>query len=1441
MRQLQILIVDDHEVSRRGIRSLLDSSTNWIVSEAVDGLDAIEKAKALRPDIVLMDISMPRMNGLEATRVISREVPTSKVVIVSQNDPSVTRRQAKEVSAVAYVPKSDLPEMLLPTLHKLMDENGAARPTNGEASRPAAASGQWLAGGGQLGKLIREHDWSKTPLGAIDNWPQSLRISVNLMLNSRHPMWIGWGPEMTFLYNDAYISVLSLAKHPECLGHPACEVWAEIWDICGPLANKVFEKGEATFVDDVHLFMSRGEFLEETYYSFSYSPIHDENGNIGGLFCPSTETTPKVLNARRLRTLSELSAKALIEKSTDATCASFFATIAKNPDDVPFALLYLLDADGRHALMAQSTGISEGIERVSPSQIDLQGESAESHFWRINEVFGSGRSEIVSLQSLDSVPTGPAGQRVAQAIVLPVTSRGLVRPIGILMAGVNPTRPLDSEYRTFYELMAGQVATAILNARAAEEERNRVQALAEIDRAKTAFFNNVSHEFRTPLTLMLGPVEDLLAKSHTDLSPAAKNQLELVNRNGSRLLRLVNTLLDFSRIEAGRMRVVYQPTDLSAFTIELASVFRSATEKAGLRLALDCPILSEPVYVDRDMWEKIVLNLISNAFKFTFAGEIGVSLLQAGNNVELRVRDTGVGIPAKELPHLFDRFHRVEDTRSRTHEGSGIGLALVQELAKLHGGSVRVESALGQGSTFIVTIPLGKAHLPADRIGGARSLVSTAVGAAPFVEEALGWLPDTESAASSEELPLDYEPMTEPRAPSHQLYPGLTELSRVLVADDNADMRQYLVRMLADRYDVQSVANGKLALEAVRERPPDLILTDVMMPELDGFGLLRELRSDPKTSSIPVIVLSARAGEEARVEGIEHGADDYLIKPFSSRELLARVQTHLELARVRKQSEDGLRQRTEQFETLLNVAPLCVYLVDANFRILQINPPARRSFGDIPDLIGRDFNEVIHILWPKQYADEIAERFRHTLESGESHVVPERMEIRSDRGVREIHEWQIHRIPLPDGTHGVVCYFRDISAQVVAREVLRESEDRLRYLAAIVDCSSDAIISKNLDGVITSWNKTAEHMYGYTAEEAIGKNITLILPPRRLAEEKMILERLRRDERVEHFETTRVRKDGTEIEVSLTISPVKDAHGRIVGASKVARDITERKQAERALVDSEKRLRALADSLEEKVRNRTAELRRQNREIFDQSRQLRELSQHLIQIQDNERRHIARELHDSAGQVLTALGMNLAAIADYAKDGSPKLAEAAEEGQALVRELSQEIRTMSYLLHPPLLDECGLSEALPWYIQGLKERSGLEITLAMPENFGRISRDMELVIFRIIQECLTNIHRHSGSKVATIRLDRNDKYISLDVEDEGKGISPEKLAEIQVQGTGVGIRGMRERVLQFGGQLKIESEGRGAKISIILPSGDGIDTTAVKNIERAEAAKFDLE
>jgi signal transduction histidine kinase/PAS domain-containing protein len=648
MSSLRILVVDDHETIRRGLRSLLSTRPDWTVcGEAADGLEAVEKAKTLRPNAVLMDLSMPRMNGLDATRILRREVPESKIIIVSQNDPDVVHRQAEEVDAAACVAKKDLADELLPTLDRLF----ANRNGESEVGREGIANGKlrldWLDGSGALGQLIREHDWSQTSLGPIESWPQSLKTSVSLILNARHPMWVGWGPDAVFLYNDAYVRVLSLAKHPWALGKPTAEVWPEIWDIIGPLIDNVYQKGEASFLDDVRFLMNRGNFVEETYYSFSYSPIRDESGVVAGLFCPTTEVTPKVIHARRLGTLAELSANSLVQKTTEAACASVVAALEKNPDDIPFALLYLIDGEGKAARLEQSCGLPKGIAALSPDSVELAQADRQRCLWPLAEVVNTAQSKVVSVGEVEGLPLGVAQQRLSQSMVLPITSRGEGGMVGVLVAGVNPARKLDSEYRTFYELAAGQIATAILNVRAAEEERKRLEALAEIDRAKTAFFSNVSHEFRTPLTLMLGPVEDLLSRSHTDLSPAAKFQLELVNRNGSRLLRLVNTLLDFSRLEAGRMQAIYAPTDLARFTLELASVFRSATERAGLKLELDCPPLAEQIFVDRGMWEKIVLNLISNAFKFTFEGSIAVSLRDAGDNVDLRVRDTGVGIPAE--------------------------------------------------------------------------------------------------------------------------------------------------------------------------------------------------------------------------------------------------------------------------------------------------------------------------------------------------------------------------------------------------------------------------------------------------------------------------------------------------------------------------------------------------------------------------------------------------------------------------------------------------------------------------------------------------------------------------------------------------------------------------------------------------------------------------
>jgi nitrogen-specific signal transduction histidine kinase len=388
------------------------------------------------------------------------------------------------------------------------------------------------------------------------------------------------------------------------------------------------------------------------------------------------------------------------------------------------------------------------------------------------------------------------------------------------------------------------------NLRELEAERRRAEALAEIDRGKTRFFSNISHEFRTPLTLMLGSLEEMKRESAGAEIPAAYlDQMDLVHRNGLRLLKLVNTLLDFSRIEAERVQAVYEPTDLAEMTMHLTSEFRSAIEKAGLALVVDCPPLSDAAFVDREMWEKIVLNLLSNAFKFTFEGTIKVALHQADGQFELVVADTGTGIPTGELPRLFERFHRVEGAKGRTYEGSGIGLALVQELARLHGGDVTAESKLGAGSTFRVKIPTGSAHLPLGQIGGVRTQASTGLSARPFVEEALRWLPDASPVPEEIiEVALPVE-----RTPVPQAHQPL-----VLLADDNADMREYLTRILGEHYRVEAVADGKAALEAISRKLPDLLLSDVMMPRIDGMELLTRLRADARTRSLPVILRRGR-------------------------------------------------------------------------------------------------------------------------------------------------------------------------------------------------------------------------------------------------------------------------------------------------------------------------------------------------------------------------------------------------------------------------------------------------------------------------------------------------------------------------------------------------------------------------------------------------------
>ncbi len=761
----------------------------------------------------------------------------------------------------------------------------------------------FLTGGGEMGERMRAFEWTRSPLGPAAQWPQSLKTIIRVMLDSRYAMWMLWGPELTFFCNDAYLPTVG-KKRDWVLGARSDKVWEEIWPDIGPRIQHVLSNGEATWDEALLLFLERNGFPEETYHTFSYSPVYDDDSRIAGMLCVVTEVTERVIGERRLHVLRDLAVRVTGVDSIESSCRRAIDVLRQYPVDLPVAALYLIDPAG---LRARRVAVTREVpESALPVSVALDDTSGPWEFARALAM-ESGQ-QIADLPSRNvRLEARPWSDLIQQGFVMPLKGGGQDRLAGFLLVGVSPRRPLDQPYVEFLDLVCGQVAAAIADAQAYEQERARAEALAEIDRAKTAFFSNVSHEFRTPLTLMLGPVEDALADAQTP--EVTRGRLEVAHRNALRLLKLVNSLLDFSRIEAGRVQAWYEPTDLAAVTRDLASTFRSAIERAGLRFEVRCEPLSESVYVDRDMWEKIVLNLLSNAFKFTLEGVIELRLRREDAYALLEVEDSGVGVAQEQIPRLFERFYRVEGSRGRNYEGSGIGLALVQELVRLHGGIIDVRSALEQGTTFSVRIPLGSRHLPQDHLREPRSPTSPQLGAQVFVREAEGWLPDVSGspALRAEEINSDGDRRFE-----------ATFGARIVLADDNSDMRAYVRALIAPLYEVDAVGDGEAALEAILRERPDLVITDVMMPKLDGIGLLRSIRSDPELSGLPVILLSARAGEEARIEGLDAGADDYLTKPFGARELLARIGAILELSRVRARNEAQLRESEIRLQRALD-------------------------------------------------------------------------------------------------------------------------------------------------------------------------------------------------------------------------------------------------------------------------------------------------------------------------------------------------------------------------------------------------------------------------------------------------------------------------------------------------------------------------------------------
>jgi signal transduction histidine kinase/CheY-like chemotaxis protein len=765
----------------------------------------------------------------------------------------------------------------------------------------------FLSGGGEMGERIRNFDWNTTPLGDPVEWEESLKTCVRIMLSSTQPIWIGWGKDLIKLYNDPYKAIVG-GKHPHALGKPASEVWEDIWHDIEPLLKQAMEKDKGTYVESQLLIMERYGYPEETYYTFSYTPVLGNDLRPAGIICYNTADTDRIINERALKTLRQLDILAQ-KRSEQEVYEQAALAIAGNNRDFPFATFYKVENDGNMATLVAYAGFKIK-ETEHPEKIDFKknGDNFKNIATAINQnkivlSKNNGRWKTLPKGSWDIMPDS--------FVHVPIKTASNKFPLAILTLGLNPYRKFDDTYRNFVQQIADQVTLSINNVRAYDEERKRNEALEELDKAKTIFFTNISHELRTPLTLMLGTIEEAIHDPNT--IPANTRRLNMAHRNALRLLKLVNNLLDFSLIESGRQKAHYVATNVEILTKNLAASFRSALEKAGLEFIINTDCVSQPLYIDKQMWEKIVFNLLSNAFKYTLTGSIELNLFSENSHIVLEIKDTGIGIPEKELPHIFERFHRVQNHGGRTYEGTGIGLSLVKELVQMHGGTISVRSEEGKGTVFTVTIPFGKTHLPETQIFEIDDKPNDLL-ALDYIDggNTLGFTISNVETSENNNGQITGK-----------------ESASVLVVDDNADMRDHLQSLLKQHFTVITAENGKDALDKIKSFTPSLVLSDIMMPVLDGIQLLEKIKNNHETEQIPVILLTARAGEESRIEGYEIGADDYLVKPFSAKELLARVKSQIKIAKTRKHLQTQLRE-------FFMEAPAGIGVVKGNKHIWEI-------------------------------------------------------------------------------------------------------------------------------------------------------------------------------------------------------------------------------------------------------------------------------------------------------------------------------------------------------------------------------------------------------------------------------------------------------------------------------------------------------------------------
>ncbi len=861
-------------------------------------------------------------------------------------------------SAVITASHADL-VVSLGEIPEILDQViGGDRPLPTAAVRAVEAI---FSAGGDMGRLMGAMDWNATVLGPVKDWPTTLRAVLSAVLTHPMPMNLMWGPTAIQFYNDAYRDIIG-DHHPSALGKPAMQGWQEDAGDIESVLGEVSRAGAAVLVGDRLFVLDAAGGRQERYFSFSYSPVY-EDGRVVGVLGTGADTTAQVQASRRLAILHRLAATAVDDSTADSdirTCQQVMKILADSPRDVPFALIYLVGADGS-AHLAAATGLPGSGPALAPLITPMA-----SSIWPLHATLDRGEAQILDdlATRVPGLDAGPWPQPPRTAMILPVNAAGQRgAPVAVLIAGVSPQTPLDAASRQFFDLLADQVRTLLAAARARRDAHEKLAALTELNRTKDEFFANVSHEFRNPLTLMLLPLEELTGLPGPHGEPA-----RMAHRNALRLLRLVNSLLAYAELEQGRaIPAIEKISDLAALTCDLADVFRPAVQRAGLELRVDCPLLDRPVQLDPAMWETVVLNLLSNAFKHTFTGAITVALRQQHSHVELSVTDTGVGIPDADIPHLFTRFHRVEGVRARSDEGAGIGLALVSQIVGLHHGSVRVRSTPSAGSTFTVWVPYNQPRHPRfPPRAPAPGVVSTAgLSRQAYADEAQLWLDgDAVPAAVLDEPPP--EPASAGQRPV------------VLVVGDNPDMRRYLHRLLSDRYQIRTAGTGQ-TLDNPARPPADLILADVSTHP-GGLQLLHRIRANPALQATPVVLLTARGDATSTLQAIAASAQDYIVKPFSARELIARIGAQLELARLRRQGQDealrdltgelerrvsegtsALRDREERYRALVEASGHIVWTTDADGRVVDDSPSWREFTGQsLQQWLGRGWLEAVH-------------------------------------------------------------------------------------------------------------------------------------------------------------------------------------------------------------------------------------------------------------------------------------------------------------------------------------------------------------------------------------------------------------------------------------------------------------------------------------------------